>query len=290
MRAGLPPERELQALLRGLAENGYVQGQNYVLVTQWGDGNVARLPELAVALVNAGVDIIVTEGTISVRAAHAVTGTIPIVFTRAADPFVFGLIKNLARPGGNITGFSSLNVDIAGKTLETLKEIVPGLAKVATLAPRQVWDLFSAADNAAAKSLGIEIIYVEMSGAEAADAAMQRAVFAGARGVVLRGTPFYSSAQRKMIVDSAAKHRLAVMYEAREYIEQGGLVSYATDVFDLYRLAAGYVSRILAGTNPGELPIQQPIKFELILNLKTAKTLGLDISPTLLARADEVIE
>ena len=127
LRAGLPPERELQALLRGLAENGYVQGQNYVLVTQWGDGNVARLPELAVALVNTGVDIIVTEGTISVRAAHAVTGTIPIVFTRAADPFVFGLIKNLARPGGNITGFSSLNVDIAGKTLETLKEIVPGL-------------------------------------------------------------------------------------------------------------------------------------------------------------------
>jgi ABC-type uncharacterized transport system substrate-binding protein len=105
LRAGLPPKRELQALLRGLAENGYVQGQNYVLVTQWGDGNVARLPELAVALVNAGVDIIVTEGTVSVRAAHAVTGTIPIVFTRAADPFVFGLIKNLARPGGNITGF-----------------------------------------------------------------------------------------------------------------------------------------------------------------------------------------
>ena len=181
-------------------------------------------------------------------------------------------------------------MDIAGKTLETLKEIVPGLAKVATLAPRQVSDLLSAADNAAAKSLGIEIIYVEMSGAEAADAAMQRAVFADARGVVLRGTPFYSSAQRKMIVDSATKYRLAVMYEAREYIEQGGLVSYATDVFDLYRLAAGYVSRILAGTNPGELPIQQPIKFELILNLKTAKTLGLDISPTLLARTDEVIE
>jgi putative ABC transport system substrate-binding protein len=290
LRAGLPPERELQAFLRGLAENGYVQGQNYVLVTQWGDGNVARLPELAVALVNAGVDIIVTEGTISVRAAHAVTGTIPIVFTRAADPFVFGLIKNLSRPGGNITGFSSLNVDIAGKTLETLKGIVPGLAKVATLAPRQVWELFSEAENAAAKSLGIELIYVEMSGAEAADAAMQGAVSAGVRGVVLRGTPFYSSPQRKMIVDSAAKHRLAVIYESREYVEQGGLVSYATDVFDLYRLAGGYVSRILAGTSPGDLPIQQPVKFELILNLMTAKKLGLDVPTALLARADEVIE
>jgi putative ABC transport system substrate-binding protein len=290
LRAALPPERELQAFLRGLAENGYVQGQNYVLVTQWGDGNVARLPELAVALVNAGVDIIVTEGTIAVRAAHAITGTVPIVMTRAADPFVFGLIKNLARPGGNITGFSSLNVDIAGKTLETLKGIVPSLAKVATLAPRQVWALFAAAETEAARSLGIELIYVEMSGAEAADAAMQQAVAAGARGIVMRGTPFFSSAQRKMIVDGAAKHRLPVIYESREYIEQGGLVSYATDVFDLYRLAAGYVSRILAGANPGELPIQQPIKFELIINLKAAKSLGLDVSTALLARADEVIE
>jgi putative ABC transport system substrate-binding protein len=136
LRAAPPPERELQAFLRSLAEHGYVQGRNFVLVTQWGDGKVARLPELAVALVNAGVDLIVTEGTIAVRAVHAVTSTIPIVMARAADPFVFGLVKNLSRPGGNITGFSTLNVDIAGKTFEILKEIVPELARVATLVPR----------------------------------------------------------------------------------------------------------------------------------------------------------
>ena len=153
LRAGLPPERELQAFLRGLPEVATCRDR----ITCWshngGTATLLRLPELAVALVNEAVYIIVTEGTISVRAAHAVTGTIPIVFTRAADPFVFGLIKNLSRPGGNITGFSSLNVDIAGKTSKTLKGIV-FLSKVAILAPRQVWDLFSAADNAAARSLG----------------------------------------------------------------------------------------------------------------------------------------
>ena len=290
LRAAPPPERELEAFLRGLNENGLVQGRNFALVTQWGDGNIQRLPELAVALVNAGVDIIVTEGTIAVRASHAVTGTVPIVMMRAADPFVGGLVKNLARPGGNITGFSSLNVDIAGKTMEILKGVVPGLTKAATLAPRQVWDLFAAAEREAARLLGIDLVYIEMGGPDAANTALQNAAAAGAQGILLRGTPFFSSLQRKAIVDAAAEHRLPGIYESREYVQQGGLVSYATDVFELYRLAAGYVARILAGSPPGELPIQQPAKFELIINLKTAKTLGLDISPSLLARADEVFE
>jgi putative ABC transport system substrate-binding protein len=243
-----------------------------------------------VAVVNAGVDIIVTEGTITVRAVHAVTASIPIVFARAADPFVFGLVKSLSRPGGNITGFSSLNVDIAGKTFEILKEMVPGLSRVATLAPRQVWEVFASAETEAAKALALDLAYVEMTGAEAADVAMRNARRAGAQGAVLRGSPFYSSTQRKMIVDSAAEQRLPAIYEAREYIEQGGLVSYATDALNLYRLAAGYIVRILAGANPGELPIQQPTKFELIINLKTAKTLELTVPLTLQARADEVIE
>ena len=290
LRAGPPPERELGAFLRGLAGHGYVQGRNFVLVTQWGYGNVVRLQELAVALVNTGVDIIVTEGAVAVRALHAVTATIPIVFTRAADPFAFGLVKNLSHPGGNITGFSTLSVDIAGKAMEILKEMVPGLAKLATLAPRLVWDLFAAAEKEAAKTLAVDLAYIDMAGAEAADAAMQQAIAAGVQGALLRGTPFFSSPQRKMIVESAAMHRLPVMYESREYVDQGGLVSYATDAADLYRLAAGYVARILAGANPGDLPIQQPIKFELIINLTTAKTLGLTVPLTLQARADEVIE
>jgi ABC-type uncharacterized transport system substrate-binding protein len=290
LRVAPPPERELAALLRGLTEHGYAQGRNFVLVTQWGDGRVDRLHELAVALVNASVDVIVTEGTVAVRAIHAVTPSIPIVFTRAADPFIFGLVKNLARPGGNITGFSTISVDIAGKTLEILKEMVPRLTRVATLAPRKVWDLFATGEKEAAKGLGLDLAYVDMAGAEAADAAMRQAVSEGAQGILVRGTPFFSTPQRKIIVESAVNHRLPAMYESREYIEQGGLVSYATDATDLYRLAAGYVARILAGANAGDLPIQQPIKFELIINLKTARMLGLTVPLTLQARADEVIE
>jgi putative ABC transport system substrate-binding protein len=290
LRAAPPPERDLQAFLRALAEHDYVQGRNFVLITEWGDGRIARLPELSVALVNAGVDIIVTEGTLAVRAVHAVTATIPIVMTGVADPFVFGLVKDLSRPGGNITGFSSLERDIAGKMLEILKEIVPGLGRVAILAARQIWELFASAQNEAAKALAIDLTYVDMAGPEAGSAAMRHAVSVGAQAAVLRGTPFFSSAQRKMLVDNAAEHRLAMIYESREYVELGGLVCYATAALDLYRLTAGYVARILAGTKPGDLPIQQPTKFELVINLKTAKALALDVPPTLLARADEVIE
>jgi putative tryptophan/tyrosine transport system substrate-binding protein len=175
LRAAPPPERNLQAFLRALAEKDYVQGQNFVLVTQWGDSRIARLSELAVALVNAGVDIIVTEGTLSVRALHAVTSTVPIVMTGVADPFVFGIIKDLSRPSGNITGFSTLEIDIAGKHLELLKEMVPGLDRVAILAARQVWELFVSAQSEAAKKLAINLTYVDMAGPDAAATAMREA-------------------------------------------------------------------------------------------------------------------
>jgi putative ABC transport system substrate-binding protein len=290
LRAAPPPERNLQAFLRGLAEHGYIQGHNFTLVTQWGDGHAARLSELAAALGNAGVDVILTDSTIAVRAMHAVTATVPIVFARAADPYIFGLVKSLARPGGNITGFSTLNAHISGKTFEILKEIVPNLVRVATLAPQEAWDVFRAADTEAAKALAIELVFVEMAGPEAAAAAMSKARAAGARAVVFRGAPFLSSTQRRMIVDSATEARLPTIYEGREYIEQGGLISYVADDSELYRLAAGYVARILAGDKPGDLPIQQPTKFELVINLKTARALGIEVPPTLLARADEVIE
>ena len=290
LRAAPPPERNLQAFLRALAEKDYVQGRNYVLISQWGDGRVARLPELAVTLVNANVDIIVTEGTLSVRALHAVTGTVPIVMTGVADPYVLGIIKDLSRPGGNITGFSTLEIDLAGKQLELLKELVPGLDRVAILAARQIWELFASAQNDAAKNLAIDLTYVDMAGPDAAGSAMREAVSAGAQAAVLRGTPFFSSAQRKMIVDVAAEHRLPMSFESREFVEQGGLVSYAADAPDLYRLVAGYVVRILGGAKPGDLPIQQATKFELVINLKAAKALGLEVPDTLIALADEVIE
>jgi putative ABC transport system substrate-binding protein len=290
LRAAPPPERELDAFLRGLANRGWVQGRDFLLVPQWGDGNVARLPELAVALVNAGIDIILAEGVVTTRAARAVTSTIPIVMTGAADPFVGGLVQSLARPGGNLTGFSSMSGEIGGKRLEIFRDTVPGMVRVAVLVPRAARNLFAAAQDQAAKALGIDLVYIDLPGPEAAGTVMRQAVSGGVQGALLLVGPFTSSSQRQMIVDLAAEFRLPVMYERREYIQQGGLVTYGPDAADLYRRAAGYVTTILAGAYPGDLPIEQPTKFELAINLKTAKALGLEIPPKLLALADEVIE
>jgi putative ABC transport system substrate-binding protein len=283
LRAAPPPERELDAFLRALADRSYVQGRNFVLVPQWGDGNVARLPELAVALVNAAVDIIVAEGTIVARAAAAVTTTVPIVMVGAADPFAGGLVKSLSHPGGNVTGFSSLDIDIASKVFEVLKEMVPGLKRIAVLATRTIWTLFAPTQDQAAKVLGVELSYIDMPQPEAAGAAMRQALAAGAQGAVVRGGPFFSAVQRRVIIDSAAELRLPVIYERRDDTAQGGLVSY-------FIAPPRYVARILAGESAGELPVQQPTKFEFVINLKTANALGLNIPASLLARADEVIE
>jgi ABC-type uncharacterized transport system substrate-binding protein len=237
-----------------------------------------------------GVDIIVAEGTIVARAAAAVTATIPIVMVGAADPYAGGLVKNLSHPGGNVTGFSSLDIDIASKVFEILKEMVPGLKRIAVLATRAIWSLFAPTQDQAAKVLGIELTYIDMPQPGAAGAAMRQAIAAGAQGAVVRGGPFFSAVQRRVIIDSAAEFRLPVIYERRDDATLGGLVSYSADHLELYRATAEYVTRILAGENAGELPVQQPTKFELVINLKTAKVLGLTIPPTLLARADEVIE
>jgi putative tryptophan/tyrosine transport system substrate-binding protein len=290
LRAAPPSERELEGLLRGLADQGWVQGRNFALLPQWGDGQVARLPELAVALVNSGVDIILAEGVVTARAARAVTATIPIVMTAGADPYAGGLVQSLARPGGNVTGFTTLQAEIVGKVLEIFKDMVPGLTRIAALIPRVAWNMFAPAQDPAAKALGIDVVYIDLAGPEAAATAMRQAVSAGAQGALLRVGPFFSSAQRRTIVDLAAELRLPVMYERREYVEQGGLVSYGVDALDIFRRSASYVDRILKGESPGELPVQAPTKFELVINLKTAKALGLEIPPTVLARADEVIE
>jgi putative ABC transport system substrate-binding protein len=290
LRAAPPPDQDLDAFLRALADRGYVQGRNFVLVPQWGDGNVARLTDLAVALVNQGVDIIVTEGTIVVRAAAAVTSTVPIVTTSAADPFMGGLVKSLSHPGGTVTGFSSMERDISSKVFEILKEMVPGLHRIAVLATRTIWDLFAPGQDQAAKALGIEYSFIDMPQPEAASAAMDQAIAARAQGIVVRGSPFFSSAQRRLIIESAAEHRLPAIYERRDDTENGGLVSYAPNVQDQYRATAEYVVRILAGAKPGDLPIQQPTKFETVINLKAAKSLGLVIPDKMLIAADELIE
>ena len=239
---------------------------------------------------NQGVDIIVTEGTVAVRAAAAASSTIPIVTASAADPFMGGLVKNLSRPGGNITGFASMERDISSKVFVILKEMIPALTRIAVLATRPIWALFAPGQDQAAKALGIEYGFIDMPQPETVGAAMRQALAEGAQGAVMRGSPYFSSVQRRLIIDSAAEHRLPAIYERRDDAERGGLVSYAPNVEDQYRATAEYVVRILAGENPGGLPIQQPIKFEMVINLKTAKALGIEIAPTLLARADEVIE
>ena len=290
MRAAAPPEYELAAFMRGLAERGYVQGRNFVLVPQWGDSDVSRLSELAVALLNQAVEAVVTEGTLAVRALVAVSATIPIVTTSAADPFMSGLIKNLSRPGGNVTGFASMERDISGKVFEILKEMVPGLRQIGVLASRSIWPLFEPGQDEAARALGIRYDFVDMPHAGAAGDAMRDAIAAGAQGAVVRGSPYFSSAQRRFIIESAAQRRLPTIYERRDDAERGGLVSYAPNVQEQYRATAEYVVRILAGESPGALPIQQPTRFEMVINMKTAKALGLEVPGPLLARADDVIE
>jgi len=290
LRAAPPPEHELAAFLHALAKHGYTQGRNFILVPQLGDGNPDRLPELAATLVNQRIDVIVTESGLAVRAAAAASSTIPIVTASAADPFLGGLVKTLARPGGNITGFASMERDISGKVFGILKELVPALGRIALLASRPIWSLFAPGQDQAAKALGLEYNFIDMPKPEAVDAAMGQALAEGAQGAVVRGSPYFSSAQRRLIIDSAAEHGLPAIYERRDDAERGGLVSYAPNVEDQFRATAEYVIRILAGENPGELPIQQPARFEMVINLKTAKALALTIPPTLLARADDVIE
>ncbi len=282
----------MAALRRGLAEQGYVDGERYVLVTSWADGSLANLPGLAAALVAQRVDIIVTDGTETARAARAATSSIPIVVAGGLDPVQGGLAETLARPGGNVTGFTTQVIDTTGKVFEILAELISGFARIAVINPRGAGVPFRPAEAAAARTLKLDLKYVniESLNAEGIDAAVRETVATGAQAAIVRGSPFMSTPQRRLMVQSAASHRLATMYETREYVELGGLLSYGTDFSDLFRRAADYIVRILRGTKPGELPFEQANKFELVINQKTAKALALSVPPTLVARADEVIE
>jgi putative ABC transport system substrate-binding protein len=290
LRASTPPQRELDAFRRALAEQGFVEGRNVVLIHQGTDEPPDRVPALATALVNGGIDLIVADGGVAANAARTATGTIPIVMARSANPFEANLVQSLARPGGNVTGLSTQGVDITSKLMELLKEMVPGLARLAAISPPASHALFATAQDLAARSLGLTLTYIELPSAEVIDNSMRQAVAAGAQAGLLRGTPFFSTAQRKVIVERARDYRLPMMYEARDFVELGGFAAYGTDSVELYRRAAEFVAKILQGANPGDLPIEQPTKFEFVLNLKTAKALGLVLPETLLMRADEVIE
>ena len=289
LRASPTPDRSLAALRQGLAAMGYAEGQGFVFVPGFGDGDTRRLPQLAAAMVAAGIDIIITEGLVTALAARSATTTIPIVMASSPDPQRGGLIDSLSRPGGNVTGLSSQADEASGKLLEFIKELVPGLSRVVIFAGRVAWDSFGAETSASARQLGLEIVRADLDIPDF-DALLRQAVTDRAQAGVVRGRPFLADAQARSIVERAAAHRLPIVYESRDFAEFGGLMAFGVDLPAQYRRVAWYVDQILRGAKAAELPVEQPIKFELLINLRAAKALGITVPAVLLARADEVLE
>jgi putative ABC transport system substrate-binding protein len=282
------------AFRQGLRDLGWVESQNIVIEWRFAEGKPERLADLATELARLKVDLIFTETTLAAQAAKQATTTIPIVFNAIADPIGSGLVANLARPGGNITGSSFLGAELTGKRFELLKEAVPGLARMGVLSHRgvpteaMVKNILARMD-VAARASGVQLKHIEAQGP--GDFALAFGVMAREKigGLILVPSAMFLD-ERKRIVDLAAKNRLPAMFFFREFTDAGGLMSYGPNFPELGRRAATYVDRILRGAKASDLPVQQPTKFELVINLKTAKALGLTIPPSLLLRADQVIE
>jgi ABC-type uncharacterized transport system substrate-binding protein len=281
----------IEALRQGLRELGYVEGKNIVIEYRYAEGKLDRLPALAAELVRLKVDIIVSAGPQSTRAVKEATVTIPIVMAFDFDPVGNGFVASLARPGGNITGLSTLAPEISGKQLELLKEIVPGLSRVVILGnstdPGNAQVVGET--ERAAVALGVHHLYLDVRAPADIETAF-RAARKGRADAVLSLSSFLFISQRKQLVDLAVKSRLPAIYDRREYVEDGGLMSYGVSQPDLFRRAATYVDKILKGAKPADLPVEQPKKFDFIINLKAAKQIGLTIPPNVLARADRVIK
>jgi putative ABC transport system substrate-binding protein len=286
----LREQRGYDALQQGLRELGYVEGKNVILEYRYTEGNVALFPELAAELVRSKVDIIVATGHPMVLAAKNATTTIPIVMTVPTDPVETGLVESLARPGGNITGFTSLAIEVAGKPLELFKETVPTLVRVAVFydAANPANFLHAQAVQTAGRALGLTVQLWEVRGPDDFERVFAALSQERPDALYVTGGPLIR-ANEKRIMDFAVKSGLPSAHEGREAVEAGGLMSYTVDRVDQFRRVATYVDRILKGAKPADLPVQQPMKFELIINLKTAKALGLTIPPTLLFQADEVM-
>jgi putative ABC transport system substrate-binding protein len=283
-----------EAFRQGLRDLGYVEGRNVVIEYRGAEGKLERLPALAAELVALKVDVIVAGGTPHALAAKQATRILPIVFATASDPVTSGLVTSLARPGDNVTGLTNLAPELVGKCLEQLKQAVPGVSRVAVLwqpgvqGERTEKDMLKRAE-VAARALGVRLQFVEARGPDDFDRAFSEMTRARADALtVLQGPMFVN--ERRRLVDLAAKNRLPAVYPWRDGVDAGGLMSYGPNLADSFRRVATYVDRILKGTKPGDLPVEQPTKFELVINLKTAKALGLTIPQSLLARADEVIQ
>jgi putative ABC transport system substrate-binding protein len=291
VRGSAPPAAEVEAFRQGLRELGYVEGKNLDILFRWAEGRDERLPSLVAELIQLNVDLIVSSAPAATRAAKEATTTIPIVMVTVADPVAFGFVRSLARPGGNITGFAFQHPELSGKRLALLKETIPKLSRVAVL-----WNAdnpYKAVDmkevEAAAAGLGVMLQSLAVRGVDGFDSAFEAARHGRAGCIITLEDPF-TITHRARIVELARKHRLPALYGRRLYVDAGGLMSYGPDPIDQYRRAAIYVDRILNGTKPSDLPVEQPTKFELAVNLKTAKALGLTIPPSLLQRADQLIE
>jgi putative ABC transport system substrate-binding protein len=279
------------AFRQGMRELGYMEGQNVIYEPRWAQDDNDRLSKLAAELVGLKVDVIVTGGTNAAVAAKRATATIPIVMVSGSDPAALGLVASLREPGGNVTGMTSISSELAGKRLELLRIVTPRASRIAIL-----WDERDPASRlaldgteVAAKTAGLTLHSIPVSSSAGFEAGFATVVRGRAGALIVDWSPVFF-AHRKRIAELAVKHRLPTVGASREFVEVGGLVGYGPDYSDLSRHAATYVDKILKGAKPGDLPVEQPTKFELVINLKTAKALGLTIPPSLLGRADQVIE
>ena len=279
----------LEAFRQRLRELGYVEGKNIVIENRYADGKLERMPELAVELVRLKVDVIVTAGP-GILAAKKASPTIPIVFGAFGDPVEAGIVASLARPGGNITGLTNMSSDLDGKRMELLKEAFPKVARVAVL-----WQSGGPLGNrpitgteAAAKALGLKLQSLEVRSLDDFESVFARAKRDGAQALLTTPNPLISTLQRQ-VLDFAGKNRLPAMYPDSEFVESGGLMSYAANYADLFRRAADFVDKILKGIKPADIPVEQPMKFEFVINLEAAKQIGVTVPPNVLARAERVI-
>jgi len=281
----------IEAFRQGLRDVGYVEGKNIIIEFRYAERKVDRLPTLAAELVRLKVDVIVTSASQETRAAKEATNTIPIVMTNEGDPVETGFVASLARPGGNITGLSTLSPELSGKRLELLKEIVPKLSRVAvfgnSIQPANADTLREL--EVAAQELKVKLQYLDILNPNDIETAFRAAGKERAGAVILLSNSILTS-QRRQIIDLAVKSRLPVSYARPEFVESGGLMTYGPSFVDLCRRAATYVDKILKGTNPADLPVEQPMKFEFVVNLKAAKQIGLTIPPNVLTRADKVLK
>jgi len=280
----------IEAFLQGLRELGYMDAKNIAVEYRYADGKPDRLSENTQALVRLKVDVIVAGGPLATRTAKEATTTIPVVMAQVNDPIGAGLVINLARPGGNITGLSAMSPEISGKQVELLKEIVPKLSRIDVLGTSSIPGTAQALNETetSSRALGMKLQFLDVKSVADIQTAFRSLNKGHVEPLLLLSSPILI-VHRKEIIELAAKHRAPAMYFAREFVEDGGLMTYAANVPELWRRAATYVDKILKGAKPADLPVEQPKKFEFIVNLKAAKQIGLTIPPNVLVRADKVI-